>query len=445
MRLMKRFIGSTIFLTILSVGMIACGGGDDTPAATDNTTTNATTTPTTGGTTTTTDTTSTSSSTPTDTTTTTTATDTTTTTTTGTDTASTDTSSTGTSGTGTDTGTGTGTGTDTGTGTGTADTTPPTVTSIKTNTSQSLSAKSTLVTTASTFLVTFSETIADDLTALALKITLTCGKIGQPITLASVTDTDGITDNELSVTPNAALPAGTDCALTVAAGIADSAGNASAADTFAAISTCGLTDDFNDPTSLSVCWTTGTDNKGVLTANVADGLATFGIPADVSTINADGSIKNVAFTKTIQGDFVVNTVLKNISGLNNPFGQSGADGIALIATASATGSTVACGPLGNGGAGVSVYFFAAGGADAPATSDPIGSGTGIDLLLVRLTKTGSTFTCEYSTDGGTFTTVGSALTVSDFDGVTSAGSGIFFIHSGSQAISAVADKIIFVQ
>ncbi len=324
------------------------------------------------------------------------------------------------------------------------DTTAPTISTIATDTGIALSSESsTLILETNTFLVTFSETIVGEVAGLA---TLDCEGTSQEVTVDQAPDTDAIADNEVSITPATTLPTASACTLTMASGITDSVGNATTEAIVFDLHTCGVSDDFSDANSLDICWNAGVDNEGILTSSVADSAATFSIAAASSTSGESGP-KSVGYTKVVNGtDYVIESTFTSVSGLKNAFGETGADGaVLMIQGTSEEAASIICGPVGNGEAGVKILFMETA-TFTQFSSDAIGAGTGTTDLAVRLTREGTTFTCEFSSGGGEFAPVGgegASITEDPFDGVESSEAGLFFIHNGDADLEAVVDGITF--
>lgn len=323
-----------------------------------------------------------------------------------------------------------------------ADTTAPAVSSVTTDSGATVATAGSIVTTAATFTVKFSEALSAA-SVTPSTVTLTCDGAAQTGTVAAAADSDDIADNEFTITPEAALPAGANCDLVFGTAIADTAGNALTEATYA-FTTCGNSDDFSNADSLSVCWSARADNAGNVTAAVADGAATLTIDAAIGTAD-----KKVGFTKTFTDDDLTATaVFTNLSGLALGGGQNQqADSATLSMVSTTDGGSeqiVVCGPVGSGGNGVQIMFFAGtpNQENPPATSDTFGSGNGFSgTLVVQLTKTGTDFTCEYSVDDGDFTAVGDTGTL---DLGASYSAGISVNHTaGETGLSATLEQFDF--
>lgn len=312
------------------------------------------------------------------------------------------------------------------------------------------SGTNTLVAANTTFILTFTvpvttpETIAD-------QITLSCETSGAQTFIPSAAaddDADTIINNEFVITPDADLPSGEACMLTIAATpVGD--GTTSTAEAAFPLNTCGLSDDFSDTNSLSLCWTAGADNDDLLTSSVADDVATLSVAADVSTTTETEQgteIKDVGYTKTVNGtDFTLITTFTGISGLEEGFGASGTDAVLLTAnTGGETQSSIICGPGGSGDDRIDVIFWnTSADPSTMAFGGAFGADSSIDALTVRLTRSGTAFICSYSTNGVNFTTIGEeGITAPEFDGQESTVTGLTIVHgAGSEALTAVIGEV----
>lgn len=315
---------------------------------------------------------------------------------------------------------------------------------VKTGAGSAVATSGSIVTTAATFVATFSAAMNPE-TVTGTSVTLTCNSNPVPANLAKVAEVgdDGIADNAWTLTPTDAggLPSGvSDCVLTFGTANTDAAGNALTETAFT-FATCGTSDDFSNANSLGVCWNAATDNTGKLTTSQADGTATFTIAADVATAGSQ-----IGFTKDFSdATLVVNATIAGLTGLFATADESGNGDMTSIQLSGGQDKSAFCGAMGSDGNGLTILFFVGtpGPENLPATAT-IGSGSGLgtgETLVLTLSKSGNDFTCAHTFNGGATTPVG--VTKSLDIGATYTG-GLFFSNvAGTDPLNVVIDAVQF--
>ncbi|MBI2346511.1 MAG: Ig-like domain-containing protein [Deltaproteobacteria bacterium] len=287
-----------------------------------------------------------------------------------------------------------------GSGGSSSDTTAPSVSSLKTAGGTTIEATGTTGISVSTaYTLTFSEAM-DTTTVSTSNVTLSCNSTSQTITVAAAADSDSISNNEFTITPSSNRPQGRSCTTTAGTGVKDSAGNALAsAKTFTYTTRCATNDDFSNGDTLSSCYTAV--QSSLETATITGGALSITVAQNLST-GTPGTGQRKTFASS---NLTVTVRIPTFSGLSD-----NGDGCSLSIIIGTDDS------VNNGGAEVGISsggannLFARGrnyGGGQPQTTQ-IGTGTTqaalAGVLVIRLTKVGSTFTPAYSTDNGaTFT------------------------------------------
>lgn len=323
----------------------------------------------------------------------------------------------------------------------------PTV-AVTANTDTALNTEtSTLLPTNSAFTVAYSGPLAESVN-VADHVTLNCASVAQTFaTSAAGNDADdGITNNEFVITPDAALPSGEDCTITVLATPVGE-GTTSTTETAFLSNTCGLIDDFSDATSLDVCWTAGAQNADKLTDSIDEtaGTATFTVAAGTTTTLDD----SVSYSKVVNGANITLTgIFDSVEGLAAPFdtdtGEGLPDGVLLQALAINPNDdtdflSIVCGVISNGGNGLTALFYdGTNFGNSPLTTE----GTSFGQITISLVKQGADFTCNLIPEvGDPIALSGLSLT---FDDPAAIEGGILFMHgSADTELKAVANDLTF--
>jgi hypothetical protein len=302
--------------------------------------------------------------------------------------------------------------------TATADTTAPTITSVKDNASNTLSAITTtaIMTTPTSFTIIFSEAMTTS-TVSTTNITLNCvggdsTDIAQTITIAAATDSDTISDNEFTITPSTALPQKDTCTLAVGAAVTDAAANLAKANALAATASyvfttpCVTSDTFTNGATIvsGGCWTIGDGNTASdgdvdLTSAVSEANGTLTMSVAATTVTETNLI--YGFTKTFTSDTTTTVVFDAGEGFDTG-GESG-DNVQLFLQTSAGGAPAAvCGLVPSQAGGIiALISDAVGGSTTGGTISSTSSFTTASAL--KFTKAGTTCTCSHSIGNtGTF-------------------------------------------